>query len=275
MGWGRAAVGLVAVLAAGALLVSGGHEADPATPAGPPGMPPPFLGIAVLGDGSADGGGRCLWGRGRPAAGAGGAGADREPGRPAGGRDGRSRHRDTGLGAGRRRAGAADVGGGLDPAASPARHQRAANRGAVRRGAGRGRTGGAGRGAGGCRAPQRGRGRAAGERRRSGADPISRVCIDEAAAADRRWLAAAADSAPAHHRGRRQMYERSLLVLHALTGRNGAVAAGARDGWAYVWPRDASATAIAFAAAGYRAEGEAHRPLPPRPRPRARRPLQR
>jgi hypothetical protein len=52
------------------------------------------------------------------------------------------------------------------------------------------------------------------------------------------------------------MYDRSLLVLHALAGRNGAVAAGARDGWAYVWPRDASAAAIAFAAAGFRAEAE-------------------
>src|SRR5690242_5036418 len=51
MGWARVAVGLVAVVAAGALLVSGGHEADPRTPAGLPGMPAPFLGVAVLGDG--------------------------------------------------------------------------------------------------------------------------------------------------------------------------------------------------------------------------------
>jgi hypothetical protein len=53
------------------------------------------------------------------------------------------------------------------------------------------------------------------------------------------------------------MYERSLLILRSLTDRrNGAVAAGIRDGWAYVWPRDAGAVAIAFAAAGYRAEAE-------------------
>jgi hypothetical protein len=53
------------------------------------------------------------------------------------------------------------------------------------------------------------------------------------------------------------MYERSLLALRALTDRRtGAVAAGARDGWAYVWPRDAAATAIAFAAAGYTGEAE-------------------
>src|SRR6185295_13970186 len=51
MGWARAAVGLVAVVAAAALLVSGGHEADPRTPDGLPGMPPPFLGVALLGDG--------------------------------------------------------------------------------------------------------------------------------------------------------------------------------------------------------------------------------
>jgi glucoamylase len=53
----------------------------------------------------------------------------------------------------------------------------------------------------------------------------------------------------------RRMYARSLLVLHALTdARTGAVLAGAREGWAYVWPRDAAAVAIAFVAAGYRDE---------------------
>ena len=53
--------------------------------------------------------------------------------------------------------------------------------------------------------------------------------------------------------GHSRMYRRSLLTLRALTDRRtGAVAAGARDGWAYVWPRDAGAAALAFAAAGYR-----------------------
>jgi hypothetical protein len=47
------------------------------------------------------------------------------------------------------------------------------------------------------------------------------------------------------------MYARSLLVLHALNGRNGAVAAGARDRWAYVWPRDAGTAAMALESAGY------------------------
>jgi GH15 family glucan-1,4-alpha-glucosidase len=51
------------------------------------------------------------------------------------------------------------------------------------------------------------------------------------------------------------MYARSLLVLRALTDRRtGAVLAGVRDGWEYVWPRDAAAVAIAYAAAGYRRE---------------------
>jgi Glycosyl hydrolases family 15 len=76
--------------------------------------------------------------------------------------------------------------------------------------------------------------------------------------AERRWVARARPlgaGAPSWARG---MYERSLLVVRALTDpRTGAVAAGAREGWAYVWPRDASAVAIALAAAGYR--GEARR----------------
>ncbi len=55
----------------------------------------------------------------------------------------------------------------------------------------------------------------------------------------------------------RRMYRRSLLVLRGLTGPDGAVLAGARPGWGYVWPRDAATAAIAFAAAGYR--GEARR----------------
>ncbi len=47
------------------------------------------------------------------------------------------------------------------------------------------------------------------------------------------------------------MYRRSLLTLRALTQPNGAVIAGARQGWAYVWPRDAAAVALAYASAGY------------------------
>src|SRR3954469_17012712 len=47
----RVAVGRVAVVGAGVLLVSGGSEADPRTPRGLPGLPPPFLGTAVAGSG--------------------------------------------------------------------------------------------------------------------------------------------------------------------------------------------------------------------------------
>ncbi|HYH54198.1 MAG TPA: hypothetical protein VD761_08705 [Solirubrobacterales bacterium] len=81
--------------------------------------------------------------------------------------------------------------------------------------------------------------------------------LDEVAAADRRWLQRSRPLGPTAPRWAEQMYERSLLVLRALTDRrNGAVAAGARDGWAYVWPRDAGAVAIAFAAAGYQSEAK-------------------
>src|SRR3954452_22089333 len=51
MAWARAVLALVAVVAAGALLVSGGAGADPRTPPPLPGEPPPFLGTAVVGDG--------------------------------------------------------------------------------------------------------------------------------------------------------------------------------------------------------------------------------
>jgi len=81
----------------------------------------------------------------------------------------------------------------------------------------------------------------------------ARATLRRAAAADRRWLRRAlplGEGAPQWTVG---FYRRSLLVLHALTARrSGAVAAGARDGWAYVWPRDAGTAAIALRAAGYR-----------------------
>jgi len=76
-----------------------------------------------------------------------------------------------------------------------------------------------------------------------------------AASADRRWLARARPLAAEAPAWGRAMYERSLLALRAMTDRRtGAVVAGAREGWAYVWPRDAGAVAIALAAAGYRPE---------------------
>jgi hypothetical protein len=73
--------------------------------------------------------------------------------------------------------------------------------------------------------------------------------------ADRSWLSKARPLDPGAPNWARAMYRRSLLVLRALTDRrSGAVVAGARDGWAYVWPRDAGAVAIVLATAGYRAE---------------------
>ena len=56
----------------------------------------------------------------------------------------------------------------------------------------------------------------------------------------------------------RRLYRRSLRVLLALTDpRSGAMIAGERDGWDYVWPRDAAAGAVALESAGLRPE--AHR----------------
>jgi hypothetical protein len=81
---------------------------------------------------------------------------------------------------------------------------------------------------------------------------VRRIGGPGAASADRRWLAKAQPLGASAPRWARAMYRRSLLVLRALTDRHtGAVAAGVRDGWAYVWPRDAAAVAIALAAAGY------------------------
>jgi glucoamylase len=53
----------------------------------------------------------------------------------------------------------------------------------------------------------------------------------------------------------RQLYRRSIRVLVALTDPgNGALIAGERDGWDYVWPRDAAAGAMALEGAGLRPE---------------------
>jgi hypothetical protein len=64
---------------------------------------------------------------------------------------------------------------------------------------------------------------------------------------DPEWLAAARPLGSEAPRWARRMYSRSLLVLHALSDSGtGAALAGAREGWAYVWPRDAGAVAIAL-----------------------------
>jgi hypothetical protein len=84
--------------------------------------------------------------------------------------------------------------------------------------------------------------------------PRARRLVHAAATADRRWIARAEPLGAAAPAWAERLYRRSLLDLRALTDRGGAVAAGARDGWAYVWPRDGGAVALALAAAGYRAE---------------------
>jgi glucoamylase len=84
---------------------------------------------------------------------------------------------------------------------------------------------------------------------------VRRIGGPGAVRGDRRWLARARPLGAEAPGWAVAMYRRSLLVLRALTDRRtGAVAAGARDGWAYVWPRDAAAVAIALAGAGYREE---------------------
>lgn len=90
-------------------------------------------------------------------------------------------------------------------------------------------------------------------------DRLRRRClrgpIADAARADRRRLARSRRPGAGAPAWARRLHERSLLVLRALTDRRtGAVAAGAREGWAYVWPRDAGAVALALAAAGHGAE---------------------
>jgi glucoamylase len=52
----------------------------------------------------------------------------------------------------------------------------------------------------------------------------------------------------------RGLYRCSVRVLVALTDRNGAMIAGEREGWDYVWPRDAAVGAMALEAAGLHAE---------------------
>jgi|SRR6476646_4329661 len=255
MGWARAAVGLVAAVAVGALLVSGGHEADPKTPDGLPGMPPPFLGVAVLGDGgltaAVDAYGDVVDLRREPA---GRALIENPADRQAAG----TVEPDTGIQVWVR------VGDGQAQPMWEAdsirqRYRPGTNvlRTVARFGATRVVVEQAVHG--GELAVMTGGDAAEVElQAKEGGGVLTRSprVLDEAAAADRHWLTRARPLGSGAPPWARRMYERSLLVLHALTGRNGAMAAGARDGWAYVWPRDASAAGIAFAAAGYRAEAE-------------------
>lgn len=87
---------------------------------------------------------------------------------------------------------------------------------------------------------------------------LARATIRRAARGDRRWIRRARPLDRRAPGWARRLYRRSLLALRALIDdRSGALAAGARDGWAYVWPRDAATAALALRAAGY--EPEAYR----------------
>jgi hypothetical protein len=260
--WTRAALALVAAGAVALAVVSGGSSADPRTPAGLPGLPPPFLGTAVVGSGGLT-----------AAIDAYGDVVDlRAPG-PAG----RALIDNP---AARQVAGTVPAGTGIVPrvslgggAALPLwradsirqRYRAGTNVLVTEARFGAARVGVAYAARGGrlaCLTRSSGGGRlsiqpgeAAARPRLRCDDREAREIVRSASRADRRWLARARplDSrAPAW--GQR-MYRRSLLTLRVLTDRHtGAVAAGVRDGWAYVWPRDAGAAALAFAAAGYRPE---------------------
>jgi hypothetical protein len=288
--WTRAALGLAVAGAVALVLVSGGSDADPRTPAGPAGMPPPFLGTAVAGSGGltaavdaygdvVDLRGPGPAGRGlidnpadRQAAGTVSAATGIVPrvsvgGGPARalwqadsvsqrylpgtnvvravGRFGRVRVAVTSAAVGEALAEVVDVDSPAGAAVTPTlavnfvpdsgircERSRQPHRLAVV-----------------CRAAPS----AAPSPRSTAAE--SDQLIRAAAGADRHWLSRARPLGAGAPPWARRMYTRSLLTLRALSDRrSGAIAAGTRDGWAYVWPRDAGTAALAFAAAGYPAQ---------------------
>ena len=252
----------IVVAAVGLAAVSGGEGTDPRTPAGLPGLPPPFLGVAVLGSGGTaaaiDAYGDVVDLRATGPAGR--ALIDNPADRQAAG----SVAADTGI------VPRVSVAGGpaqpLWRADSVRQRYRPATNVFVtdaRLGPARVRIVYAARGgrlacltrsSPGTVASLGSPGAAAAARLRCD-DEVARKAIRAAADSDRRWLSRARRLGAGAPAWARQMYGRSLLALRALTDSDtGAAVAGARDGWAYVWPRDAGTAALAFAAAGYRAE---------------------
>ncbi|HSS32021.1 MAG TPA: glycoside hydrolase family 15 protein [Solirubrobacterales bacterium] len=286
MAWARAAVALLAVVAVALVVVSGGSDADPRTPAALPGLPPPFLGTAVAGSGeltaAVDAYGDVVDLRPSPA----GPALIENP-------------------AARQAAGTVPANTGIVPRVSfdggPAmalwqadsieQHYLPATN--VMRTAAR-----FGRASvvvtvaaweeelamkvaatSAVAVPSVGIDvnhdlRCAHESQRGQLDLLCRVgravpsdsggavgdvgeVVRTATASDRRWIAKARPLSARAPGWARAMYARSLLTLRALTdSRSGAVAAGARDGWAYAWPRDAATAALALEAAGYRREAQ-------------------
>lgn len=268
MAWTRAALGLgIAVVTMGAL-VSGGASQGPRTPAGLPGNPPPFLGTAVVGSGGLT---AAIDAYGdvvdlRVPGPAGRALIDNPAARQAAG----TVSPDTGI------VTRVSIDGARPMPlwrADAVRQRYLPGTNVVRTEARFGDarveivTAAAGKslercvktsGQGGGRARVTTHSRIDGGAPVACRGPLGRRAIRRSAVVDRRWLAAALPLGPGAPRWARRLYERSLLVLHALTDRDsGAVAAGARDRWAHVWPRDAATVALAFSAAGYR--GEARR----------------
>jgi hypothetical protein len=260
MGWARAALVLLAVVAAGALLISGGSGADPETPAALPGLPPPFLGTTVVGSGGATAaidaygdvvdlraspGGRALIDNSsaRQAAGTVSSGTgivpwvsiDGGPARPLWTADSVTQRYLPGTNAVRTTARfgpqrvailfAATDGLACLTRVSPGariwlRSSEPAARGRLQ-----------------CD------------------DRAARLTIRTAEREDRRWLQRARPLGASAPPWAQRLYDRSLLTLRALTDpRTGASVAGARDNWSYVWPRDAATAAMALDAAGYRSQ---------------------
>jgi len=75
------------------------------------------------------------------------------------------------------------------------------------------------------------------------------ACAAVAEQADREWLRAG--TVPGDTAAWRSMASRALLDLRLDVRPNGAVVAGWRSGWDYVWPRDSSWVAVALAQTGH------------------------
>jgi hypothetical protein len=285
----RAALLCAAVVAAAIVLLSGGEDGGPRTPAALPGLPPPFLGTAVAGDGgltaAVDAYGDVVDLRPGPA---GRALIDNPSDRQAAG----TVAEDTGI-VPRVSFGDEDGAGAMAMWEADRVTQRyLAGANAVRTVARFDADGGArvvmtvaARGdelavmiraqaeGGGAAVPSigvqvQGGVSCARERRAALLDLICRLgrgvppvsggaagVIQAAVREGRQWLIRSNGLGAAAPNWARLMYIRSLLAVHALTSaKTGAVAAGARDGWAYVWPRDAATAALALDASGHRAE---------------------